>query len=148
MKPVRVEVEVDRPAAEVFAYLADFANNPEWQRGMRECRWTSAPPHGAGSTYEQRARFLGRDVVSTFRVVEHEPGRRVRITSVAGSFPITVTRSVEPLGPDRCRVVAVVEGDAGGFFGLAGPLLRPLVARSVRGDYARLARRLAAPAAE
>lgn len=49
---------------------------------------------------------------------------------------------MEPLGPARCRVSAVVEGDASGFFRLAAPLLRPLVARSVRGDYARLRRRL------
>lgn len=142
MKPVEVTIEVDRPAGEVFAFVADFANNPRWQRGMRECRWTSSPPHGTGSTYEQRARFLGRDVVSTFRVVDHEPGRRVRITSVAGSFPITVTRTVEPIGARRSRVSAVIEGEAGRFFRLAGPLLRPLVARSVRGDYARLRRLL------
>lgn len=142
MRPVVVAVDVGRPAGDVFAVLADFEQNPRWQRGMRECRWTSAPPHGEGSTYEQRARFLGRDVRSAFRVVEHEPGRRVRITSTAGSFPITVTRTVEPLGPRRARVTAVVEGEGGRFFRFAGPLLRPLVARSVRGDYARLRRLL------
>jgi uncharacterized membrane protein len=142
MRPVHVTVDVDRPAGDVFAYLSDFSNNPRWQRGMREARWTSPPPHGVGATYDQVARFLGRDVVSSFRVVEHEAGRRTKIASTAGTFPITVTRTVAPLGDGRCRVTAVVEGDAGGVFRMVGPLLRPLVARSVRGDYARLKRLL------
>ena len=101
----------------------------------RSCRWTSPPPHGKGSTYDQVAGFLGRENVSSFRVLDHEPERRVRITTTRSPFPITETRIVEPLGADRSRVIAVVEGDAGGSFRIAGPLLRPLVARSVRGDY-------------
>lgn len=138
MKPVRVGVDVARPAADVFAFVADFENNPRWQRGMRTCRWTSPPPHGKGSTYRQVARFLGRDIVSGFEVVELVPGRSVRITSTSGPFPITETRTVEPTGDRSCRVEAVVEGDASHFFRVADPLLRRLVQRSVRGDYGRI----------
>lgn len=54
-----------RPAEDVFAFLADAATNLAWQRGMRSCAWTSMPPIGPGSTYEQRARFMGRDVRTT-----------------------------------------------------------------------------------
>lgn len=137
MRPVTVTVDIDRSPDEVFAFLADFENNPRWQRGMRSCRWTSPPPHGVGSTYDQVAHFLGKDVVSSFRVEEHEPPRRVRIASTSGPFPIVETRLVEPLGDGGSRVTAIVEGDASGFFRLAGPLLRPMVARSVGRDYRR-----------
>jgi hypothetical protein len=68
----------------------------------------------------------------------------VRITSTSGPFPITETRTAQPLGEGRAHVAAIVEGDAGGFFRIAGPVLRALVARSVRGDYARLKRLLEA----
>lgn len=143
MRPVTIEVVVERPADEVFAFVSDFENNPRWQRGMRSCRWTSPPPHREGATYDQVARFLGRDIISSFVVVEHELGRRVKITSTAGPFPITETRTVEPDGESGAKVTAVVEGDASRFFRLAAPLLRPMVARSVRRDYARLSRLLA-----
>jgi hypothetical protein len=146
MRPITVGVDVGLPANEAFAFVSDVESNPRWQRGMRSCRWTSPPPHGVGSTYDQIARFLGRDVVSSFRVVEYLPGRRMRITSTSGPFPITETRTVQPLGEGRAHVAAIVEGDAGGFFRIAGPLLRALVARSVRGDYARLKRLLEAAA--
>ncbi|MBV8690866.1 MAG: hypothetical protein JOY57_04350, partial [Actinobacteria bacterium] len=59
--------------------------------------------------------------------------------STSGPFPIIETRTVESAGGDRCRVNAVVEGDAGGFFRVFGPLLRAMVKRSVSRDYAGLA---------
>ena len=104
---------------------------------MVEARFTSEGPLDVGSTYDQVARFLGRQVDSTFEVIAYEPGRMVKATSTAGSFPITFTRMVEPR-ETGCRVTAIIEGSAGGFFKLAEPLLARMVQRSVEGDYANL----------
>jgi hypothetical protein len=142
MITVDASVEIARPAAEVFTYLSDFARNPEWQQGMRSARWTSPPPVGVGSTYDQVAGFLGRRIVSTFTVVAYHRGRSVTIASTSGSFPLRITRTVTPVDDATSFVTAHVEGDAAGFFRLAEPLLRPLVARSIRGDYSRLKQRL------
>lgn len=131
-------IEIDRPAADVFAFVSEFPNNPRWQRGQRECRWTSPPPLVVGSTYEQHARFLGRDLVNAFRVVELEPGRLVRFTSTAGTFPLTITRTVEPLGDSRARFTERVAGDPHGVYRIAEPLLRRLVKRSIKRDFPRL----------
>jgi uncharacterized membrane protein len=143
MKPVIVSVEVERPADEVFAYLDEVENNPEWLAGMQSARWTTDPPRGVGSRYEQRARFLGKEIRTTFEVVDHQPGRRVTIRSLEGSsFPLTVTRQVEPLGARRCRVTETVESDPSGFYRIAGPLLHAMVTRRIKRDYDRLARQL------
>lgn len=131
-------LEIDRPSDEVFAVIADFSRNPEWQRGMKSAVWTSDPPIRIGSTYDQVARFLGRDVTTSFEVVEYDPGRSITIESQASSFPIRVTRSVEPLADSRCRVIADVSGEPGRFFRLFGPVLAWMAERSVRGDYQRL----------
>jgi len=74
MIDVTSELPVDRPAEQVFAFIADPENNPTWQKGMRSCRWTSKPPIGVGSTYEQHAGFLGKSIDSTFQVIAFEPG--------------------------------------------------------------------------
>jgi uncharacterized membrane protein len=137
MIEVRVTQTIDRPAGEVFAYLADMANNPRWQRGMRRCQWTSEPPLRLGSTYDQEASFLGRTITSSFEVTELEPGRRIRIQTTGGSMPIDVTRHVEPDG-DGCVVGAVVRGDPSGLFLLAAPIMKLLVRASVGRDYRRL----------
>lgn len=129
---------IERPAEEVFAFVSDSSNNPRWQKGQISCVWTSPQPIGVGSTYQQVARFLGRTVTNQFEVIEHDPGRSITIRSISGSFPITVRRSVEALGPSRSRVTAEISGEPGAMFRVAGPLLRRLAQRSVDADYDRL----------
>lgn len=140
---VRSQVEIDAPADEVFAFVADASNNPTWQNGMKSCVWTSHGPIGEASTYAQEASFLGRRITSKFIVSDFDPGHSITIETTESTFPIEVTRTVEPLGPERCRVMATVRGDASGVFKVAEPLMRAIVGRSVRGDYERLRERFA-----
>ena len=137
MIEVRAEMTVRRPPTEVFAYLADMANNPEWQKGMQTCRWTSEPPLRLGSTYDQVARFLGREIVSSFEVTDFEEGSLIRIRSTAGT-PLDITRRIEADGQGDSLVTAVVRRDSSGVIRLADPLVKVTVGRSVRADYQRL----------
>jgi carbon monoxide dehydrogenase subunit G len=130
-------VSVKVPPAMAWSVVADFSRNPEWQNGMRKAEWVTEPPLAVGSRYIQHAGFLGREIRSLFEVVELEPGRRVTIDTIEGTFPITVTRTVVADGAG-CLISADVRGDAGGLFRLVTPLLRALVRRSVAGDYRRL----------
>jgi len=140
---VTASVEISRPPAEVFSYLADMANNPVWQRGQKWCAWTSDPPLDVGSTYDQEAAFLGRTITSSFVVTEFEPGHRIRIKTTGGTMPIDVTREVAPTSDGQGSVVsAVVRGEPAGLLGvmtnLAAPLMRMMVRNSVCSDYRRL----------
>lgn len=67
------DVDIDRPTHEVFVFLAEVENNPKWLSGMRSCTWMSEPPVRVGSTYDQVADLLGKEIVSSFVVTEHEP---------------------------------------------------------------------------
>jgi hypothetical protein len=122
----------------VFDFLADMSNNPKWQKGMQECRWTSDPPLRLGSTYDQVARFLGKEIVSSFVVTEFAPGHRIRIQTTSGTMPIDVIREVAAVVDGRSSVSATVTGDPSGVFRLAAPLMRLMVSRSVDRDYRRL----------
>lgn len=128
-------IEINRPAADVFAFVTDFPNDPRWQRGKKSCRWTSEGGLKPGATYRQHARFLGKDVFQNFTVLEVKAPRRVTYESRDGSFPLTVTRSVEDLGAGRCRFTETVEGKPGRFFSIAAPLLQPMVKRSITRDF-------------
>ena len=132
-------VHIDRPSGEVFAFISDFENNPKWQSGQLEARFTSEGPMRVGSTYDQVAKFLGRRIKSSFEVLEYEPNRKVKAASTSGSFPITFTRTVESHNGGT-EVTAIIEGDASGFFKLAEPLLARMVQRSVDSDYKNLKR--------
>ena len=138
MTRVTASIDIERSADEVFDFLADMENNPDWQRGQQRCTWTSEPPMQLGSTYDQEAKFLGKAIVSSFEVTEFEQGRTIRIVTTAGTMPIDVTRSVEPVTDGTCTVSAVVRGEPPRAMRLLGPLLDRLVRRSVEGDYQRL----------
>jgi uncharacterized membrane protein len=141
MISVNVSVDVARPPREVFEYLEDAENNPAWIPNMRSCRWTTPPPVGVGSKYEQTSAFLGRQIRTNFEVTEHAPGQRVTIESREGSsFPIRVTRIVEAGAGGGSHVIEEVEGDASGFYSIARPLLKAMVARNIRRDYRNLKR--------
>jgi uncharacterized membrane protein len=139
VKAVRNTVDIDRPAGEVFAFLDDVTNNTRWLKGMQSCTWTTDPPVRVGSRYEQVARFLGKEIRTSFEVTTHEPGRVVTIESREGSsFPLTVTREVERIDDDRSRVIETVHSDPSGFYKVAQPLLRAMVARNIARDYRTL----------
>lgn len=133
-------IEIARPAAEVFAYIADFENNPAWQGGMVACRWTSEEKMAVGSTYTQEAKFFGRRIDTHFRVTEVDAGRSISIESTVSTFPIQVTRAVEDRG-ERCLVTAHIRGQPTGLL----KLFSGMVQKSVVKDYAQLKRHLESP---
>lgn len=139
VKPVVVEVEIDRPHALVWEYAENAEHNPEWLDNMQSARWTTEPPIRVGSRYDQVARFLGREVRTSFEVTRLDAGRRITISSLPGSsFPLRITREVEPLSDSSCRITETAEGDAAGFYRIADPLMRPLVRRNITRAYKRL----------
>lgn len=105
---------------------------------MVSCQWTSPAPIQEGSTYEQRARFMGKDIVSTFVVRRFEPGRLIEIETVKSAFPIQVTREVEATGPLSSRVKAYIRGGPTGILRLLEPLLARSAKKSIEDDYDRL----------
>ena len=137
MIKVTVDIQINRRAADVFAYISNFANNPKWQKGMVEAYYTTEPPIRVGSEYTQVARFLGRNIESTFKVIEYNPGRLIKATTLKSTFPITFARFVEP-NDNGCLLTTIVEGDASGVYKLTEPLLRNKVRSSIQQDYERL----------
>ena len=130
---------VKRPADDVFTFFADASNNPRWQDGMRSCVWLTDPPIGVGARYEQRAKFMGWSVISVFEVTGYEPGRMIHIETIKSTFPIQVTRLVEPIDDTSCRVTANISGGPqAGLMKWMEPLIGRNAQKSVDSDYDRL----------
>ena len=138
MIEVRQSITVKRPPAEVFAFWGDHANNPQWQMGQRRCTWTSEPPIGVGSTYEQEAALMGRPIISTFECVEFEPDRRIRMKTTTSTIPLDITREVAPDGDGGTTLTATIRGGPEGIGRLFDPIMKWMVGRNVGKDYQRL----------
>jgi uncharacterized membrane protein len=138
---ITAEVAIRRPVREVAAYMIDPAHDPEWIGGVREVRMETPPPLAVGSRVARVAHFLGRRVEYVNEVTELDPARVLDMRSVRAPFPMRVTYSFEPRGPDGANGTTVrnrVRGAPGGFFAIFGPLLGPMVKRSVQKDLERL----------
>jgi len=139
MKPVVVGVDIKRTRGDIYAVLEDAEKNPKWLPAMSSCKWTTPPPIGVGSRYEQVARYLGKEIRTTFEVTAHEPGHSITIQSREGSsFPLTVTRQVHQRGESHCLVTEMVDSDPSGFYRIAAPVLHAMVRRSILRSYKRL----------
>jgi carbon monoxide dehydrogenase subunit G len=130
-------VVVERPPDEVFRFLTDLANVPEWQSGAVEVR---APESLAvGTTYVEVLKFLGKRIEATLEVTELEPGRRFSLKAVSGPMPFRVRHMLEPTGNGgSTRVHVELEGDPGRLFRLAEPLVMRNAQRHLEGDFATL----------
>ena len=137
---ITAEVTIRRRLEDVAAYMIDPHNDPSWIGGVREVRMETAPPLVAGSRVARVAHFLGRRVEYVNEVTQLDPARVLDMRSVKAPFPMRVTYSFEPAAAgDGVTIVRNrVRGAPGGFFALFGPLLAPMVRRSVQQDLERL----------
>jgi uncharacterized membrane protein len=130
-------VVVERPPDEVFRFLTDLANVPEWQSGAVEVR---APDSlDVGTTYVEVLKFLGKRFEATLEVTEYEPGRRFSLRTLSGPIPFQVRHELEPAdNGGSTRIHVELEGEPGGLFRLAEGLVMRNAQRQLEGDFATL----------
>lgn len=133
------ETAIGRDPADVASYMFDARHDPAWIGGISEAEPLGATPLVTGSRVRRRASFLGRRIDYVMEIVELVPNRRMRMHAVEAPMPMDVTYEVEPsAGGSVARVR--VQGDASGFYRLAGPLMGAQVRRSITADVRRLKR--------
>jgi uncharacterized protein YndB with AHSA1/START domain len=134
---IRIEfiVEVKRPPAEVFAYLTDPANLPEWQASAIEA--SADGPIAVGTHISEVRKFLGRRMESTLEVTEYEPGAKFSLKTLSGPVPFEVRHTLRA-DDGGTSLTLVGEGEPGGFFKLAEPLVARQAERQFKGDFETL----------
>jgi hypothetical protein len=134
---VEVETIVERPRPEVARYAMDWRNDREWIGALSDVRLVTGEPFGVGSQVERVGSFLGKRIEYVNEVVELDPGARLVMRSVKAPFPMTVVYEFEDVG-EGTRMRIRTQGDASGFYRVAGPMLARAVRRGVERDLRRL----------
>lgn len=147
-----VPVEVDAPAAAVWAYVTDWERQGEWMLGTR-VRVTAGGAdggRGVGTTLHAVTGIGPLGVPDTMEVTEFvtptdgTPGRAAvrhtgRIIRGDGFFEVT------PLGPQRCRFTftELIDLPLGALGRLGWPLVRPVIRAGFVASLRRMADRVA-----
>jgi uncharacterized protein YndB with AHSA1/START domain len=135
MPGFQLTIEIARPPEDVFAYLTDVSNLPEWQ--------SSAATAEADRTLREGARiregrtFMGREVKTELEVTAYEAPQRFDVKSTGGPVSYSIHHSLEP-SPAGTRLHVEVYVRIGGMMRIAaqGPL--KLAEREFRADFGRL----------
>jgi uncharacterized membrane protein len=97
-------VEIERPAADVWAVLEDVRRLPEFSASTVAVRDAPSRLTEPGQTFHQEVKVLGRRFDSEWVVKELEPGRRLTIEGDVGyGVRYCLIESLEARGPHRCR---------------------------------------------
>ncbi|GAB7106606.1 hypothetical protein JCM4814A_49200 [Streptomyces phaeofaciens JCM 4814] len=137
-------VEVDRPVEEVFAYLADGRNDPQFSpRVLRIDRMPDGPT-AVGTVFRSTVKDAGMKTGREFRITALEAPGKIRWAEVSKN--IVMAREggydLEPLegGRTRVRIFNVLEGHG------LGKLLVGLALGAARKDADAFGRRIKAAA--
>jgi uncharacterized protein YndB with AHSA1/START domain len=122
MVEVESSVLIDRPLPEVFAYVTNFENDPNWIKEAVESKKTSPGPVGVGTTFSNTVQFLGRRFENRFEVVEYEPNQKLVAKILSGPILFEMTETFERVNGST-RLTVLDQVDPKGFFKLAQPLM-------------------------
>lgn len=127
-------VEIARPPADVFAFLADGTNGPRWRTGVLDVAHKSG--EGRGTVYAQGVKGpFGRRVAADYELTAYEPDTRIAFRAIAGPERPEGSYDLEPAG-DGTRVTFSLSCTPTGF----ARLMAPMVAKTMRSEVAQLDR--------
>lgn len=131
MFTVTEAVSIARSAEDVFDYLTDVRNRPQWDTMVISEEFTSPEPVGVGSTIHSRLRAMGREIDFEWQVTQFDPPTRMAIVSTAGPLPTSLIFEFAAVGA-ACDALATVEGSPPGMM----QIVEPLIAEAVRSTLA------------
>jgi uncharacterized membrane protein len=131
-------IHIERPADEVFAFVADAENNPRWRSYVVETTWLDEGPMRVGRRGRQVSKVLGRPMEIVAEVVEWDPPRHVPWQAVQGFATIRTDCTVEPEG-DGCRLTVTAQGEfTSWLMRLLSPLAVGIARRQAASDTKKL----------
>ena len=137
MEQFKTSLVIRRPVEDVFTFVSNYHNSPQWVSGGLEHTKVSAGPIGVGTVIRTTGRTMGLRIEATRIVTAFEPYARYAFRSEYRQVPLTTTFLFEPI-QDSTRLTVVVEGEPDGLFKAAAPLVLGTVRQQFEGDLRRL----------
>ena len=109
MKRIERRARVDAPPEELFAYLSDLANLPEWQSGIVSAEITSGDELGVGTTARVVRDLMGQRIEAPMTVTAYEPPSRLAIRSEVSGVKATAELDLAPADGAATDLVFAME---------------------------------------
>lgn len=122
-------VRIGRPAADIYAYLSNLENIPEWNWAISETTKTTSGPITVGTQYRQ-IRTVPQPATESLEITALDPNRHIEIQGTLAALPARLSYDlIEDQG--RTMVANTVNLEPHGPLRLAGAVLGPRIKKAV-----------------
>lgn len=135
MISVEKSVKINKPVAEVFAYVTNYDHVTKWQGGVE-----AVEPEGdnaVGGKYTEVRKFLGREMKTTLEVTAFEQNAKWAAKALTGPVPYEATTTFEAVNGGT-KIFTRVEAEPSGFFKVAQGAVQSQLDKSLEEDLQRL----------
>ena len=134
---VEKSVIINKPVAEVFAYVQNNENYTKWQGGVESVQMDEGPDNVVGSRYTEVRKFIGKEMKTTIEITAFKENEKWAGKVIKGPVPYEVTMTYAAV-PEGTKITTVVEGEPKGFFKLAENMVASTLGKSLEEDQNRL----------
>ena len=116
-------ITIQRPIDEVFAYVSDLQNSPQWQKGVVEARRMTDGPLGIGTQFMDVRKYTGsRTLESAIQCTHYELNKKIVFKTISSSWPHEDIYQFESIDGGT-RLTNRFELQISGWMAMAGPLI-------------------------
>ena len=123
-------VTINRPVNEVFDFVANPSNEPDWHYDVKEVLRSKDGPYELGETFEWVIKFGSTNTYSV-EITGFEPNRFIEVTAREGPILPVLTHTFQPEG-DRTRYTRRVRFEAKGVVRVMAPLMARIKSPNTR----------------
>jgi uncharacterized membrane protein len=134
--PMRVEesIEINRPLEEVFNYVSNVGNYPEWMADALEVRKDTAGSPHQSDRFTLAIKSVGRRFETPYERTSYEANRRYTDRAVGGPVPNQRWDCTFQEVPGGARLTRAVEAEMSGILKLLEPIQKRSAERGLRRD--------------
>lgn len=130
MVNVNVSTVINRPAADVFAFVANFENHPKWETDFQEVKQLTSTSGGIGTTYQCLLKFPGQTATSKFEITEYVLNHKIAyVGEPAGPATPKGSFLFEPV-EGGTKITSLPSPEFRGFFRLLEPMMADYIRKN------------------
>jgi uncharacterized protein YndB with AHSA1/START domain len=136
-------IRVNRPVAEVYAYLSDLEHTPEWNWAITDTTRTTPGPVAVGTRYQQ-TRTSPAPGTETLEITALDLDRHIEVRGTLADLPALLSYDLREID-NATELTNTVALEPQGPLRLAAPVIRISIKHAVADNLDKLATRLNRP---
>jgi hypothetical protein len=134
---VLTSIPINAPLKVVADYACNPDNAPAWYENIKSVEWKTPKPLRIGSEVAFQAKFLGRTLKYTYKIVEYTD-RKWTMKTAEGPFPMETTYTFQPQHADTTVMTLRNNGTPSGFSKLFVPIMRFMMRKANQKDLKKI----------